>query len=341
MGLVVKPYWVDRGTQTSSCVRRSILGSFIILLEFLTLISPIHAENLTLFSVGSGQVGGGYFAAAKALCETVNRSRAGDLRCSPEATAGSLYNLDALREDQLDFALVQSDWQKAAYEGAGRFEASGPMSELRGVMSLYPETITLLARPNAGIEKLSDVLGKRIDVGHPASGRRATVDRLLTAMGLSARDFAQQFELPVSSAIDALCDDRLDVTVLVSGHPSELIARALRDCAVLVPFRGPKVDAVLQTSRDFVSARIPAAAYPELDVDVPSYAVMATLVTRSDMPAEIVEALVTDNLEDLAALTRKTPILADLNLRDLPTKGMTVPLHPGAEVAYEKFGISP
>jgi TRAP transporter TAXI family solute receptor len=208
-------------------------------------------------------------------------------------------------------------------------------------MSLYPETITLLARPDAGIEKLSDVLGKRIDVGHPASGRRATVDRLLTAMGLSARDFAQQFELPVSSAIDALCDDRLDVTVLVSGHPSELIARALRDCAVLVPFRGPKVDAVLQTSRDFVSARIPAAAYPELDVDVPSYAVMATIVTRSDMPEEIVEALVTDNLEDLAALTRKTPILADLNLRDLPNRGMIVPLHPGAEAAYKKFGMSP
>jgi TRAP transporter TAXI family solute receptor len=215
------------------------------------------------------------------------------------------------------------------------------MRQLRGVMSLFPETVTVLVRSDAGIEKLADVLGKRIDIGHPASGRRATVDRLLGVSGLSAEDFSEQLELPVGTAIDELCDGRIDVTVLVSGHPSDVIARALRDCAVMVPVRGPRIDPALQASTDFVPARIPAAAYPELEVDVPSYAVMATLVTRSDMPEEIVEALVSDNLENLAVLARKAPILADLDPDEMPTRGMTAPLHPGAEAAYRKSGISP
>ena len=79
---------------------------------------PAGAIDLRLFTLGSGEVGGGYFAAANAICELLNRERRGVLRCSPEATPGSIYNLAALRDRQLDFALVQSDWQRYAYEGS-------------------------------------------------------------------------------------------------------------------------------------------------------------------------------------------------------------------------------
>ena len=92
----------------------------------------------------------------------------------PGGDPGSLYNLTSLRDGQLDFALTQSDWQKAAYEGSRFFASAGPMSDLRAVMSLYPEAITILARSGSGIVQVNDLIGKRVDVGppRPAAARR-------------------------------------------------------------------------------------------------------------------------------------------------------------------------
>ena len=73
------------------------------------------------------------------------------------------------------------------------------MPELRNVMALFPEAITVLARPGAGIATLADLAGKRVDLGHPASGRRATAMRLIDALGLGPTDFAAQLELPTGA----------------------------------------------------------------------------------------------------------------------------------------------
>ena len=209
----------------------------------LAVAAPAAAQDLRLFTVGSGEVGGGYFEATNAICDALNRARRGDLRCSPEATPGSLYNLSALRDRQVDFALVQSDWQRSAYEGTDSFAGTEPMTDLRSVMSLYPEAVTLLASAESGIAKLTDVPGKRIDVGHPASGRHATVMRLIGALGLGRADFAALLELQAGGAVDELCAGRIDATVLIVGHPNATVARAIETCgAVLIPFRGPLVE---------------------------------------------------------------------------------------------------
>lgn len=53
-------------------------------------------------------------------------------------------------------------------------------------MSLYPESLTILAR--AG----------RVDIGPPASGRRATVMRILTAVGNTLDDRSSSTTFPSS-----------------------------------------------------------------------------------------------------------------------------------------------
>lgn len=170
-----------------------------------------------LFTIGAGDVTGGYYAAATAICDMVNRNEHGRLRCSPDPTSGSIYNLDALRHGELDFALVQSDWHRRIYQGTGQYADDGPMENLRSVMGLYGETLSILARRDSGITGLTDLAGKRVDVGHPASGRRATVDQILGVMGFSEADFANVGEFPVGVALDALCENDIDATLLIVG----------------------------------------------------------------------------------------------------------------------------
>jgi len=193
----------------------------------------------------------------------------------------------------------------------------------------------VLARPDAGIVTLADLRGKRIDVGHPASGRRATIMRMIDALGFGPADFAAMLELPTGAAIDELCAGRIDATVLIMGHPNATVARATEDCgAVIVPVRGPQVEAVFGRGSDYVEATIPAVAYPALTADVPSYAVTAIMVTREDIAADLVEALVADTLASLPELAVRAPVLQVLSPELMKSRGLTAPMHPGAVSAF-------
>jgi TRAP transporter TAXI family solute receptor len=302
------------------------------------LAAPAGAIDLRLFTVGSGEVSGSYFAATNAICDSVNRAHRGVLRCSPEATPGTLYNLEALRDHQLDFALVQSDWQKAAYAGTGTFAASGPMTDLRSVMSLYPEALTILARPEAGITRLADLKDKRVDIGPPASGRRATVASILEAIELPETYFAALAELPTGSSIDELCAGRIDASILIVGHPNAAVARALRVCgATLVAVQGPLVDPVFARHPEYVPVVIPQSTYPELTQKVSTYSVIATVVTRADIAPDLVEALVASTLTDLRGIAMRAPVLAGLDPAVMRGRGLSAPVHPGALAAFDAF----
>lgn len=304
------------------------------------LAMPARAvEPLTYFSIGTGDIDGGYYAATKAICGVVNRAEHPEkLRCAPETTGGSLYNLAALRSGQLDVAVVQSDWQKHAYEGTSIFADEGPMNDLRSVMSLYPEAFTLIARRDAGIENFRNLIGKRVDIGHPSSGRQATMHAAMEAFGITQDQFGSVAELQSGSAISELCAGSIDATVLIIGHPSTSIGRALENCdAELVPLTGPSIAALIAENTDYSRVYIPLQAYPSLDRDIVSFAVTATMVTRADADRDVVGALVTDTLENLEALGQTTPILADLDPEAMRHLGLTAPLHPAAAAAFDDF----
>ncbi len=300
--------------------------------------SAAGAQSLRLFTLGSGDVSGGYYAAAKAICDVVNRAERGRLRCSPDPTVGSIYNLSALRDRQIDFAMVQSDWHRQAYEGTGPYAPAGPMANLRSVMGLYREILTIVARPGAGITRTADLVGKRLDIGHPASGRRATVERAIAVLGLKPEDFSQIAELPTGNALDALCQGAIDATVLIIGHPNAAVGQAITKCgAILVPiFQGSKIEQALEGTLHLNRTTIPSGSYPTLTADVPSFALFATIVTRADTEDDIVKVLVKSTLAKLRLLGQNAQVLGHLDPVEMRTQGLTAPMHNGAKLAFDE-----
>jgi hypothetical protein len=301
---------------------------------------PLAADDLRFFTIGAGDVSGSYYAAAQAICEVVNRAERGRLRCSPDPTQGSIYNLDALRKGQIDFAIVQSDWHREAFEGKGIYARDGHFEDLRSVLSLYEEPITIVTRRGSGINQLADLVGKRIEIGRPASGRRATIERLFVALALAPKKFAKLVELSASGALDELCAGALDATILVVGHPNATIGRVLSTCdADLIPVSGPKLASVMEGQPDYSQSVIPKSHYPELSADVSTYAVTATLVTRATMDAVIVQSLVRHVLDQREALAQRAPVLSDLAPLRMLRQGLTAPLHTGAKAAFDEANV--
>ena len=80
------------------------------------------------------------------------------VRCSAESTLGSKYNVEAIHSRELEFGIVQSDMAYTAYNGTGAF-AKGPFGNLRSIMVLYPQIVTIMARSDSGIAQIADLAG--------------------------------------------------------------------------------------------------------------------------------------------------------------------------------------
>ena len=93
---------------------------------------------------------------AGAICRLVNKGRKEHgIRCSAESTGGSVYNLNTIREGELDFGVAQSDWQFHAYNGTSKFAERGAFKKLRAVFSVHPEPFTLVARKDSAFVLLT------------------------------------------------------------------------------------------------------------------------------------------------------------------------------------------
>jgi TRAP transporter TAXI family solute receptor len=228
-------------------------------------------------SVGTGETNGIYYPLGEVICGIVNQNlHESGIRCSRETTPGSVYNVNALRDGELEFALIQSDVAYDAYHGIGAY-AEAPFPTLRSVLALHSELVTIVARP--GIHELGDLAGKRIVAGPAGSGSRATWEAMVKALGWKDGQTPRTLDMPVDAIGNALCKGSIDASLLVLGHPSGKIRDLLSGCALnLIPVDGPAIDSLVTAAPYLKKGPIPANDYG-LPADVPSFGVSAILMT--------------------------------------------------------------
>ncbi len=293
------------------------------------------------FTIGTGGVTGVYYPAGGAICRFVNRDRdEHGLRCSVESTGGSVYNLNTMRAGELDFGVVQSDWQYYAHNGESQFADQGPFEGLRAVFSLHPEPFTVVARADADIENFDDLKGKRVNIGNPGSGQRANMEELMERKGWTMDDFALASELKPSEMAQAMCDNKIDAFVYVVGHPSGAIQEATTTCdAVMVDVDGPAVDELISDNPFYRRAVIPGGMYEGTPDDTVTYGVGATLVSSTDTSEEVVYETVRAVFENFEQFKSLHPAFGVLKKEEMVADGLSAPLHDGALKYYREIGL--
>lgn len=303
-------------------------------------VSAPAAMAEEFITIGTGGVTGVYYPTGGAICRLVNKGRKEHgIRCSVESTGGSVYNINTIREGELEFGVAQSDWQYHAYNGTSKFEDAGAFEDLRAVFSVHPEPFTVVARADAGITNFDDLKGKRVNIGNPGSGQRGTMEVLLEAKGWTTGDLALATELKAAEQSAALCDNQIDAMVYTVGHPSGSIQEATTACdSVLVTVDGDAVTGLIDENSYYRSATIPGGMYRGNDADVMTFGVGATFVTSANVSEDAVYAVVSgvfDNFEDFKKLH---PAFANLTPEEMATAGLSAPLHAGAAKYYKEKG---
>lgn len=321
------------------------LLSGILVAELITGGPSATLAEEVFVSIGGGSHSGVYFPTGLAIAEMINAKRQDyGIRATVEATPGSTFNLNAIMAGYMDFGMTQADKQYHAVKGMIEWAEIGPQEKLRAVFSLYPETVTLVAAKDAGINTVEDLKGKRVSLGNPGSSQHRVIVNILEAFGIDPETDIQAETVYASEAPDLLEDDIIDAYFFTVGHPSDTVRRGLSRTrkAHLVPISGPAVDKLITEQVYYTRYRIPLQSlYPDLQgpvEDVDTLAVLATFSTSSEVPEQIVYLVTKEVFENLDYFRQQHPALFLLTKENM-LEGLHAPLHPGAMRYYQEVGL--
>lgn len=319
---------------------KSILKYTLAAAAMVGFAASANAADQQFVSIGTGGVTGVYYPTGGAICRLVNKKRKEHgIRCSAESTGGSIYNINTIRANELEFGVAQSDWQYHAYHGTSKFKDKGKFEKLRAVFSVHPEPVTVIARDDSNINNISDAKGKRLNIGNPGSGTLGTWEVMEAALGWKRSDLALAAGMKSAETGAAMCDGKIDAYFWLVGHPSALTQESLASCAShLVNVTGPAIDKLIADRPYYRNATIPAGMYNNKK-DVQTFGVGATFVTSSDVPEEVVYQVVKAVFENLDQFKKLHPAFANLKADEMIKDGLSAPLHDGAMKYYKEKGM--
>ncbi len=300
-------------------------------------IGPAYAAKRRFLSIASGWVTGAYYPFAGAVSRVAWKSlKAKNIKVTAESSGASVANSKLIGKSDTDFALLQNDIAYYAHYGKMMFDS--PIKALLGCMTLYPETIQIVARKDSNINSVADLKGKRVSIGPLGSGTTENAKQILKAWGLGEGDLKAQ-QLKASQAADYMKDGRLDAyfntTAVGAAH---IIDTFVLVPSVIVPVSGPNAEKLLKDYAFYATDTIPAGAYKGFDAPVKTIAVMAMLAARADLETEIVYLIVKAIYEDLDQIKKAHAKFKGIDVKKA-LMGMSIPLHPGAEKYFKEVGV--
>jgi len=252
-------------------------------------------------------------------------------------------NVNLLARGDVGVAFVQNDIGYYAFHGIEMFmdrvnNRPQPISDMRGVAMLYPETIQIVSLRSKQIRTVADLKDKRVAVGAPGSGTEPNARQILRAYDLGYFNIREEF-LNFAEAVDQLKDGVLDAAFLTAGVPTA----AVQDVAaagdfMLVPVPRDVVERLRERYPYYTNVTIPPNTYKGQEAAVETAAVVAMLVIRQDMDEQLVYNLTKalwDNVERLQAAHARGKDITTATAR----RGMPITMHAGALRYYRERNI--
>ncbi|HBT39498.1 MAG: TRAP transporter solute receptor, TAXI family [Thermotoga sp. 50_1627] len=308
-------------------MKRLLVGAIVLLV--------IVAQATTFLTIATGGTAGTYYPLGAGMADIWNKNIKG-MNAMVQSTGASVANINLLKNKEVDLIFVQNDVAFYAYKGVELFKE--PFPQLRGLATLYPETVQIVALADRGINSVYDLKGKRVAVGAAGSGTEVNARQILAAAGITYDDIKVQY-LSFAEAANNLKDGNIDAAFVTAGHPTAAIVdlAAVRKI-VLVPLTDEIIASLQKDYPFYVKIVVPASTYKGVDVDVVTVAVKAMLAVRAEMPEDLAYQLLKTMYANQKRLI-EAHAKGELIIPETGKEGMSIPLHPGAERFFKEMGL--
>jgi len=309
--------------------------------------NPARAADERSYLLATATTGGTYYPVGVAISTLtkVKLQPKHKIGMSAINSAGSGENIKLLRDNEVQFAILQGLFGYYAWNGKGPLENDGPQKELRSVTMLWQnvEHFTILAdKAKTGtIADLENLKGERMALGAKNSGTIGSNKFLLGNLGLDAE---KDFELVYGGygpSADALQNGQISGLGIPGGAPTGAITRvmaAMGDKIQILDFtdeQAKKADGGFELYTRYV---ITSGTYPGQAKDINTIAQPNFLAVRADVDEEAVYMItktIYENLPFLNAIHKATSVMA----LEKALAGLPMPLHPGAAKYFKEAGL--
>ncbi len=298
------------------------------------------AQQRLFFGIATGGTGGTYYPLGGMLAQLIsNKATVGGQKVSAtaEAAGASVGNARLLGNREIESAFVAADILDAAYNGTGQFNG-GALKNLRALGALYPETVQLITRADAGINSVRDLKGKSISSGAPGSGQYQLLTDLLRVHGMNRNDVKEDSS-SFTQAVDKIKDGNLHATLITAGVPTSAVTDFAQSHALkVIPLSGAEVAELQKQQPYYASVSLPANTYKGQTAAVPTLAVMAVWAAHDALPENVAYEVTKALYENTAIMGQVHVQGKNISLNTATSVG-SVPLHPGALRYYKEKGL--
>lgn len=120
----------------------------------------------------------------------------------------------------------------------------------------------VLVRADGPLQSITDLRGKRVNLGLPGSASRLTALAVLAAHGLQPEDLGAALDL--QQGLTALRDGEQDALVQIIGAPADNIRAASESFALrLLPLQASAISRLQQERPGSFAFTLPAGTYPQ------------------------------------------------------------------------------
>ncbi|MBI9090580.1 MAG: TAXI family TRAP transporter solute-binding subunit [Desulfobacterium sp.] len=309
---------------------------------FMTLFasgSAFSADRI-FFGIATGGTGGTYYPLGGMLAQMISNKviiQGKKLSATAETGNASVANATLLSRAGIESAFVAADILDAAYKGTKQFKGKN-LKNLRALGALYPETVQLVVRANAGVKEFTDIKGKSVSSGSPGSGQWQLLGDLLAANGMDRKSISEDYS-SFSQSVEKIKDGNLDASLITAGSPTaSVLELANYHDVIIVPLTGPAIKELQKVQPYYADTLLPANTYKGQPEAVKTIAVRAIWATHDKLDEETAYNVV-------KALYENTDTLAKVHVKgkeiSLATalESVSIPLHPGAERYYREKGL--
>jgi TRAP transporter TAXI family solute receptor len=302
----------------------------IILVVIIMTVSCSTATDDILIVTGS--TGGTYYPLGNKIAEVLTDGTT-DYVVSAYAGNASVQNSKMIGNEEVDMALVQSNVAYWATKGSKMFEE--PVSNMRGIAVLYPEVIQIVARKDANITSVRDLVGKRVSIGKEGSGNYFDALTILSAYNIQLDDVdvsAQQS----GEATEALISDSVDAVFITSGIPNGIIQEVASEIDItIIPLDEDMVVQISSKEPYLSRSIIEANTYKGVTENILTLETPALWVCKSDLDDDLIYEMTSifwENHDIFNVVAESINAIQSDNILN----GMSIELHPGAMKYYEE-----
>jgi len=302
----------------------------------------VHAAQRKIqYQLGGGGTAGSWYIGSAVISKIFNDEYA-DYNLTP-ILGGGESNLKKLAQGKIEFGFSYQDMIAEAYHRQGAFtEKNIEYENLRGVLSLMSLPLHIVVRANSDIYKLEDVLGKRICAGYQGSGYESRFRNLISVIGITPEDIekagGKYIYATMNDADTMFKDGLLDVYSIMINVPGARFMEIANhfDIRVLEIDKGTreKFHAKFPGFTDFI---IPEGTY-NLKEPVTVITPVVAIATHKDVPEEVVYNFTKSVYEQRDRIAEAHVAYKEFD-EDIALKGLSVPLHPGAEKYWREIGL--